>query len=275
MRSLRIALGIRNNHHVGRNLLYYAYQRYARLRSNVSPSDRDEEIARELARTGIARVGVTDVAELSRVVESQLAAVTPVNGYAGLPRRHNPLLVPHLYRMLREMRGPIEAYFGSHFRVNWFEAQKIVPGAQPPGSSFDYHTDDVPLPVIKLFIYLTDCEEATGAFRAFDYRRTDELLRRGMLESAFPGARRAQAQLLVRPEAESELTVVEGPKGTVFMFDNNLVHKGTLPRRGHRVHVSMELMPSPEPQTEQALMRDCDKEIAEYFPRNPFRRRTH
>lgn len=273
MKDLRIALGLRNNHHIARNLLYFCYQGYARMKSSVAPSAEDRERAQELRRTGIARLGLTEVGELSRIVEEKLAAVPPANGFAQFPRRYNPLLVPHLFRILREKGGAIEAYFGAHFRVNWFEAQKIVPGQPVPGGSFDYHTDDVPLPVIKLFVYLTDTQEASGAFRAFDYRRSDELLRKGMLESAFPGERRARAQALVLPEAEAQLTVVEGPKGTVFMFDNNLVHKGTLPRQGNRVHISMELMPSPEPQTEAALARDCDREIEEYFPVNPFRRR--
>jgi hypothetical protein len=38
-----------------------------------------------------------------------------------------------------------------------------------------------------------------------------------------------------------------------------------------RIHVSMEIMPSPVRQTLDALARDCEKEVQEYFPINPFR----
>ncbi len=272
MNNLRIALGIRNTHGITRNLLYFAYKRYAQLKSSVSCAAEDMALARQLGRTGISNLGIVDVNEIARAAEEKLDEVPLVDGYAQFPRRHNPMLVPHLFRILQQKRSAIEACFGSHFTVNWFEVQKIAPGTQPSGSSFAYHTDDTPLPLMKLFIYLTDTVESNGAFRAFDYGRTDHLLRLGMLESTHPGERRAEAQDIVPPGFDKLLTVVEGPKGTVFLFDNNLIHKGTLPRQGTRIHVSMEIMPSPTPLTEADLMKDCDKEIAEYFPVNPFRR---
>ena len=272
MNAMSIALGMRNTHGYKRNLLYLLYAKYCRLKSDVTCSARDKAIARELDKTGIARIGVSNVEELAQIAEEKLADVPLVNGYAQFPRQYNPLLVPHLFRVLQENAGAIEACFRSHFKVNWFEVQKIAPGQPPPGSSFEYHTDDTPLPLIKLFIYLTDTREANGAFRAFDYRDTDELLRLGMLDSVSPGEKRAQAQHLVTPEYEKRLRVVEGSKGTVFVFDNNLIHKGTLPRQGTRVHVSMEIMPSPVRLSLDALSRGCDKAIQEYFPINPFRR---
>jgi len=272
MNRLSIALGMRNTHGYRRNLLYFLYGRYCRLKSGVVCAARDLEIARELHRTGIAELGVSDVAEMARIAEEKLAAVPVVDGYAQFPRKYNPLLVPHMFRVLQEHEGALQACFRSHFRVNWFEVQKIAPGQQAPGSSFGYHTDDTPLPLIKLFIYLTDTGESNGAFRAFGYRETDELIRRGMLDSASPGEKREQAQRLVTPDYEKRLRVVEGRRGTVFVFDNNLIHKGTLPRQGTRIHVSMEIMPSPVPQTLDALSRDCDKDVQEYFPINPFHR---
>ena len=271
MNGMSVALGMRNTHGFKRNLLYFLYSRYCRLKSGVACSAQDLAKARELHRTGIAKLGVSDVAEMTRIAEDKLDAVPVVNGYAQFPRQYNPLLAPHLFRVLQEHAGALEACFRSHFRVNWFEVQKIAPGQQPPGSSFGYHTDDTPLPLIKLFIYLTDTGEANGAFRAFGYRDTDELIRRGMLESVAPGEPRARAQRLVTPDYEKRLRVVEGPKGTVFVFDNNLIHKGTLPRQGTRIHVSMEIMPSPVRQTLDMLARDCEKEVGEYFPINPFR----
>jgi hypothetical protein len=271
MNAMSIALGMRNTHGFKRNLLYFLYARHCRMKSGVTSSAQDMAIARELQKTGIAKIGVSNVEELARITEEKLAGVPLVNGYAQFPRQYNPLLVPHLFRVLQENAGAIEACFRSHFTVNWFEVQEIAPGQQPAGSSFGYHTDDTPLPLIKLFIYLTDTREANGAFRAFTYRDTDELLRLGMLDSVSPGEKRAKAQRLVTPDYEKKLRVVEGSKGTVFVFDNNLIHKGTLPREGTRIHVSMEIMPSPVRQSLDALSRGCDKEILEYFPINPFR----
>jgi predicted SAM-dependent methyltransferase len=272
MSALRLALGIRNSHNPIRILSYEAWRWYARLKSDAAFSQRDEQIAARFKRTGIAVLGVSNVEELARIVEEKLADVPIKDGFAQYPRRYNSLLVPHIFKLLQEHRGPIEAYYRSHFKVNWFEVQRIAPGYQRPGSSFGYHTDDAPDPVTKLFIYLTDTYESNGAFRAFEYEYSDPLLRRGMMAARSPGAPRERAQKLVSPDLEKRLTVVEGAKGTVFLFDNNLVHKGTLPRQGIRTHVSMELMPATTPITEAALLDKCDEAIAEYFPANPFRR---
>lgn len=272
MTNLQIALGIRNTHGIRLNLLYLLYEWYCRLKSRISCSTEEMVFARQLDRTGIASIGIVDVNELARISEEKLNEVPVVDGYAQFPRRYNPLLVPHLYRILQQKKSAIEACLRSHFKVNWFEVQKIAPGQQSAGSSFAYHTDDTPLPLVKLFIYLTDARESNGAFRAFDYKHTDQLLRLGMLESTHPGERRAKAQTLMPPGFDESLSVVEGPKGTVFLFDNNLIHKGTLPREGIRIHISMEIMPSPRPLTEADLLRGCENEIQEYFPVNPFRR---
>jgi Phytanoyl-CoA dioxygenase (PhyH) len=269
--SLRLQFGIRNTHGLASNLVYSVHRRYSRLRSAITPTRDGAALAARLAETGVAVLGVSDVPALASLVERELAPIPLDNGYAQLPRVSNPKVVPHLFRILQEHRRSIEACIGSHFRVNWFEVQKIAPGEQPKGSSFGYHSDDTPTPVFKLFVYLTDTHESNGAFRAFPYAVTDELLRRGMLDSVHPGERRARAQALVPPELEARLMVVEGRAGTVFLFDNNLIHKGTLPRHGTRTHVSLELMPWPRPMTEQELAQGCDQEIKRYFPANPFR----
>jgi len=270
MGRIRVALGIRNNHGLILNLLYMLYARYAKSKSKIFMSPRDLVLSSHLRKRGIAVLGQVDVNELSGIVDDKMREIPINNGYAQFPRIYNPLIVPHVFKVLQEKGNVIEAYYQSYFQVNWFEVQKIAPGEQPLGSSFGYHTDDTPSPIIKLFIYLTDTYESNGAFRGFEYSITDKLLNKGMLVSASPGLLRERAQLLVEPELEKELTIVEGKKGTVFLFDNNLIHKGTLPRQGTRTHVSMEIMPSTKPLTLKALMKDCDKEINVYFPPNPF-----
>jgi hypothetical protein len=40
---------------------------------------------------------------------------------------------------------------------------------------------------------------------------------------------------------------VEGPAGTVILWDQNLVHRAVAPATGHRDAVSIKLLPSLEP----------------------------
>ena len=105
MKNLRIALGIRNTHSLRRNLLYSAYEGYAKLKSTVTPSLEDVALGRQLKKVGIAKLGISGVDDLARIVEEKLAEVPLINGYAQLPRRFNPLLVPHLFRILKERGG--------------------------------------------------------------------------------------------------------------------------------------------------------------------------
>jgi predicted SAM-dependent methyltransferase len=224
MSALRLRLGIRNTHGLASNLLYAAHRRYAKLRCRIETSAAAEKLALELADTGIAVLGTSDVAQLAEVVERELEQIPMVDGYAQLPRAQNPKVVPHLFAILQQHAPAIEACLGSHFRVNWFEVQEIAPGRQSTGSSFGYHSDDSPLPVLKLFVYLTDTFESNGAFRAFAYLHTDRLLRLGMLESVNPGQPRESAQarvpegdgLPVRQQSDSQgnpaATGCEGPR---------------------------------------------------------------
>ncbi len=253
------------------NFYYLAYSKYSRLKSKTAYTKKDIAIAKTIKDEGIGVLGVSNVDEMSQLVHDVFKDIPVVNGYAQFPRSKNSLIAPHIYRVLMEHAGVIEAVFGSNFRVNWFECQKISSeGKQPDGSSFSYHTDDTPSQILKVFIYLTDTYEDNAAFRAFSYEVTDDLIKKGILVTSSPGEKRESAQHLVDKELEKKLKIIEGVKGTVFIFDNNLIHKGTMPRRGYRIHVSMEIMPYFKPLTYEDFSKNCNNEIEEYFPMQPF-----
>jgi len=257
----------KNNHPFYQVLLWRLWRVWTRL--NYKKKSR--HYLPELSERGVSILGNSNVTDLARSVATLFADIPIQNGFCSLPREKNSIVAPLIYRVVQEHKAKIESHFRSNFRVNWFEVQKLVESSQTAGGSFLYHTDDVPDDVFKLFIYLTDCTEQTGAFRTFDYNVTNQLIKAGMMESSNPGQPRVDAQKLVSTDLEKSLIVIEGEKGTVFMFDNNLIHKGTLPRRGQRIHVSMELMPDVKPQNFSQFSKNCALPIKEYFPSNPFR----
>lgn len=253
------------------NLNYWAYKKYAQFKFKNTFSEKDKVLACTLKEDGIAILGVSDVTEMVDIATEIFNKLPVVNGYAQFPRKYNSLLAPHIYKILTDHSGPIYAHYGANFRVNWFECQKVSSeGKQPEGSSFAYHTDDTPAHLFKVFIYLTDTFEENAAFRAFSYKVTDELIKKGILTSSAPGTPRSSVQHLVTPELEKQLKVVEGKKGTVFIFDNNLIHKGTMARKGFRIHISMEILPSHKPLNFENFAKDCNEDIGEYYPKNPF-----
>jgi len=168
------------------------------------------------------------------------------------------------------IKSPINAYYGAHFKINWIDIQKIIPGEQSKGSSFSYHVDDSPHGIAKIFIYLTDTFKENGAFRAFNYAKTDGFIKKGILKTTQPGEVRNAYQHLITKQDEEGLSIVEGSAGTAFIFDNNLVHKGTLPLSGERIHISMEMMPSDRPFSLEDIKRACEREPSDFYDPRPF-----
>ncbi len=162
-------------------------------------------------------------------------------------------LAPQIAACLEQVAPEIEKIYGTFFRVNLVSASRTRPAAMEPGSSFDFHYDNVPWCSLKVFFYLNDQQADTGAFRALDADTTASLIQRGFDSSSVE--RRTRSQALVTPDIRSRLRVAEGTEGTVLIWHNRLVHKATLPERGHRDLVQLEIMPALWPSDFRRLLR--------------------
>lgn len=267
----KICLAFRNNWGLKVNIRYWLYLQYCRFFSNLPTFSKSEkEQAQQAHQQGVAKIGVVNVAALSQKVSEKFSAISLSQGLGSLPREEVKALAEPIFHALKSLESSVCAYYKSSFKVNWIDIQKIEPGVQPKGSSFSYHIDDSPYSIVKIFIYLTDTYEDNGAFRAFNYAWTDQFLKKGLLKSSQPGEMRDSCQSIISKEDEKFWNVIEGPAGTAFIFDNNLAHKGTLPNRGCRMHISMEIMPSTQPLTLQAIMKACENIPSDNYSPKPF-----
>ena len=55
---------------------------------------------------------------------------------------------------------------------------------------------------------------------------------------------REKCQKLANKLSSTNLKIQSGNKGTVLCFDNNLIHKATLPKSGYRDLIVFEILPS-------------------------------
>lgn len=267
----KIASLFRNNWGIKVNLHYWLYWQYCKLGSkSLHFFKKDKEIAKAAWMQGVAKIGLADIDELSQIVAEKFEGKELLNGCGSLSRTDVINAAELIYRAVKQVEKPVFAYYKSYFKINWVDIQKIVPGVQPKGSSFSYHIDDSPFSISKIFIYLTDTYADNGAFRAFNYEWTDKFLRQGLLKSSQPGEVRDACQKIVSKEDEAALSVIEGERGTAFIFDNNLAHKGTLPQKGCRMHVSMEIMPSTRAITFQDILEACSRIPADNYNPKPF-----
>lgn len=267
----KLAVYFRNNWGVKVNLRYWVYWQYCKIFSKpLSFNAKERVAAKKVWQEGCGKIGVVNVSELRSQITKKFEAIPVINGYASLPRSEIITLAEPIFTAIKQIEKSIQAYYKSPFKINWMDVQKIAPGVQPKGSSFSYHIDDSPLSIAKVFIYLTDTYSENGAFRAFNYKWTDKFLKKGLLKSSQPGETRDRCQNIISKKDENELTVIEGVSGTVFIFDNNLAHKGTLPIKGCRVHISMEIMPAAHILTLKDVTEACSRLPQENYNPKPF-----
>jgi hypothetical protein len=129
------------------------------------------KFARELRLKGLIKVGKVDVAMAAKWADQYFGPHRPGSGETQVVRGAAAELAPEIFRILEEIAEPVlNAYYGSHFQFYWAnlvrnETMESFAG----GSSWDFHLDDNPRQLLKVFIYLNDVYASNAAFRAFDY----------------------------------------------------------------------------------------------------------
>ena len=239
-------LGIRNNWGLKTNSKFWMHHKLCRIKAkNIKFSSDALAIATTAHEKGFACLGKAKIQpSTQRAILDYFDNRTARKGKLEMDTNSTQILSDSLFSIVQSISEPIFAYYNSYFQACSVKIQEISPGFQDAGSSFGFHTDDSPYSVNKVFIYFTDTYENNGAFRTFDYATSDKLLQKGMLKSAPPGVARKLTQNLIDKKVLSSLQVLEGPEGTSLLFDNNLIHKGTLPLKGRRIHMVLEIMPS-------------------------------
>lgn len=144
-----------------------------------------------------------------------------------------------------------ETLFGSFCGVGAVHVYRSIPTDLAPRVSWLWHFDNNPPELIKLLIYLTDCDPSTGAF---EYLR-DPVTSKGLkmpssrtgfdhwTEPQFKGSRIPESVIETYVADGWERVRVSGPAGTAILFDNNCVHRATTPRHKLRDAVVLLLRP--------------------------------
>lgn len=153
--------------------------------------------------------------------------------------RDSMAAVPDAVRLLQpEIASTIEDYYQSHFKIYCAEIYRLTVTDQAPRLSSLWHIDNYPPGMLKVFIYLTDCDRKTGALRLLPRNLSRRLFRQGFFD-------RHCAERFVE-QLERDGFPVEGKAGTVIVWDQNLIHRAKAPEYGFRDAVSIKVLPSRE-----------------------------
>lgn len=254
------------------NFLYYLQHQLSSLMSGPLNIDDDSaQKGEKLKEDGMVVVGKTDVSQMAKIVSAYCSKKkTDKNGVVIMDRKSAGKLAPYLYKALgTQVEKVLNSYFGSHFQFYWISAIRYKKAKVSAMTSFGYHIDDNPKELMKIFFYLNDTYEWNAAFRSFDYHTSQDLIQRGFKSST--GELRAASQKYITSKLEKKkLRIVEGKKGTVFVFDNNLVHKGSTPKRGYRDVVVVEVYPSSKRFDLESVKKALVNPYKTDYPPNPF-----
>ncbi len=166
---------------------------------------------------------------------------TEADGEPWFVNFHNSMTnIPEIARLMNdEVTETTEACFGSHFKIYSSEVYRLVPTNEEATISGLWHTDNYPPGIYKIMIYLTECDRTTGALRLHPKPSTRKMLRRGFFDR-YKASRFNQA-------LEQGGIPIEGPAGTVLLWNSNMIHRADAPKTSYRDVVAFKLVPSMEP----------------------------
>jgi hypothetical protein len=134
--------------------------------------------------------------------------------------------------------------YGSYAIVDKLYVYRNPISTQEPRASWRWHYDNHPHEVLKVMVYLTDVREDTAPFVYLRETASGRWLPGGPLSPLFGNSRvpvEAIDQHLASGWAAHPVT---GRRGTVLIFDDNIVHRATLAQASHRDVIVFQVRPN-------------------------------
>ena len=169
------------------------------------------------------------------VISLQLRDAAAADGVRAL----SDALMPEIERVL----------FGSFVVVDKVYVYRNLVTRQAEQVSWLWHYDNHPTEVIKVMVYLTDVGERNAPFEYV--RRTDTAEPFMFKPLPLLGNSRVAKTRVDKHLADGyEAFKATGPRGTLLVFDDNVLHRATFAREGHRDVLVFQIRPAtfrPEP----------------------------
>lgn len=158
------------------------------------------------------------------------------------------LLDPLALDGLRELCEPLvreleEQLYGSFVLVDKVYVYRSVASSEVPRASWLWHFDNHPREMLKVMIYLTDVHARSAPFE-YVRDRAGAPVPGVPLTPMFGRSRVPSATIDAIVAAGGSREAVTGPRGTVIVFDDNVVHRATVAEEDHRDVLVLQVRPS-------------------------------
>lgn len=184
---------------------------------------------------GVDRATLTErTANLPEVVAGQVITIKLRDPFSidGVSELADPLLAALEQRV-----------YGCHLIVDKLYIYRSPVSHQQPKASWLWHFDNHPREMLKVMVYLSDVDRESAPF---EYLR-DEAMRPRLgapLAPLHSDSRVPSDEIERLVKAGWHCQRVTGPTGTVLVFDDNVLHRGTLAQARHRDVVVFQVRPA-------------------------------
>lgn len=156
----------------------------------------------------------------------------------------NPFAIDGIAALAEPLLAALEQQvYGCHLIVDKLYVYRSPVCRQVPIASWLWHFDNHPREILKVMVYLTDVDSESAPF---EYLRDGQSRPRpGTPLAPLHSDGRVPAAQVERWFAEGwESHKLTGPAGTVLVFDQNVIHRGTLAKSRHRDVVVYQVRPA-------------------------------
>jgi hypothetical protein len=157
----------------------------------------------------------------------------------------DPLAVDGLRELSEPLLDEIErAVYGAFTIVDRVYVYRSPVSHATPRASWLWHFDNHPREMLKVMVYLTDVDEDSAPFEYLRRRDDGRPMYGAPLAPMHHHSRIAPGVVDGYLANGHETHRVTGPRGTVIVFDDNVIHRATLARSAPRDVVVCQLRPA-------------------------------
>jgi len=234
--------------------------------------------SKELKNVGLKIIGITScyhkLKEKFRSSFDERAATDVFSdspGYIRLNRQLYFNFLDEIYEIIeKDLNNFLYLYYRSYYKIFWTSIVRMHSlDGHKDDESLLWHYDDNPEGILKIFIYCSDQKEDTGAFKSLDLKTSNLIKKKGFFTYTTEDRIKNQEKIRLL-ENKKDYLVAEGNVGSILIFQNNIIHKGNLPKIGNRDLIVLEVMPSITKMTKDDILYSLNKNVTVDYPKNPF-----
>ncbi len=157
----------------------------------------------------------------------------------------NPLALEGLQDLCSPVMREVEQQiYGSYALLDKVYVYRNAVSRQAPQGAWLWHYDNHPFEILKIMIYLTDVDDESAPFEYLRYPGSMRAVAGARLTPLYGDSRVTKEELACYLADGLVPHRITGPRGTMIVFDNNMIHRSNLAVHTHRDVLILQVRPA-------------------------------